>query len=182
MAVDNKYKKKKFVEIPEGTHLALFQGLVHVGIHKNEYQGVVSHPDQVLLMFELPDITLDDGRAVTLTRRESNSFGQRSNLTKVVKALNNGKDDEIAFSELIGKPLMLETKENTKKTGVNITGYMSAPESLKRTVKPLMNKPILLLDVEKIGEKDLKELPEWIQKLINEREADNGEVEPEIDF
>lgn len=174
MAVEKKFIPKKSVEIPEGTQVGLFAGLIHLGTQRNEYEGKVSYKDQVLLRFELPDIILEDGRPITITKRETNSGGAKSNMLKLVKALKGTKDleDGVDYEELVGQPVMLEIA-HTSKGNAKIDGYMPVPEFLKKTVKPLMTEPVLLFDVENISDKELEAMPDWLQKLINERVQDD---------
>jgi hypothetical protein len=184
MSVAKVSKPKKGVDIEEGSHVGLFLGLVHLGVQKGEYEGLVSYKDQVLLMFELPDITLEDGRPINLTARVTHSLSKRATLLKVGKALNGGRDvkDGIDWEASIGKPVLLELKNNAKGTGVNIKGYMAVPDVMRKNLKPLINEPKLLLDVDAIGDKELEKLPEWVRKVINERVKEEGETDSSVDF
>lgn len=183
MAVDKIFKQQKGIEVPEGSTLGLFLGLVHLGVQKNEYEGVVNYVDQVLLKFELPDQVLEDGRPITLTKRERNSTSPKSNMLKFIKAINGSKNLEngIDFEEQLGKPVLLEIK-HTAKGSPSIGSYMSAPESMKKNLKPLINEPTLLLDVEEISSKELEDMPEWLQKVINGRVRGNGDVNEESNY
>lgn len=183
MPVEKKFVPKKGVEIQEGTHVGLFAGLIHLGTQRNEYEGKVSYKDQVLLKFELPDTTMDDGRPVTISKRETNSGGAKSNMLKLVKALKGTKDldDGVDYEELIGQPVMLEIS-HTNKGNASIKGYMPVPDFLKKTMKPLMVEPVLLFDVEQISDKELEAMPEWLQKLINERVQDGKDYNEETNY
>jgi hypothetical protein len=185
MALNKEFKVKKGISVEAGTHVGLLLSIIHLGVQKIEYAGEVSYKDQVLLVFELPDTTLEDGRPITISKRETHSVGKKSNLLKAVKALNGGKDvarEGILYEILIGKPVMLELKENSKKTGVNVAGYMPVPDVLKKTLKPLVNEAKLYLDVEKISDKELEALPEWVRKVINERVKEDDPVDPGVDY
>jgi len=178
MPVEKKFVERKGVEIPEGTQVGLFAGLIHLGTQRNEYEGKVSYKDQVLLRFELPDVTLEDGRPITITKRETNSAGAKSNMLKLVRALKGTKDleDGVDYEELIGQPVMLEIA-HTAKGNAKIDGYMPVPEFLKKTVKPLMTEPQLLFDVEQISDKELEAMPEWLRELINKRVQEGGDID-----
>lgn len=182
MAVDNIFKPKKSVEISAGTQVGLFAGLIHLGTQKSDYKGEVTYKDQLLFQFELPDVLLGDGRPYVISKRETHSTGSKSNLLKIMKALNQGKsvDEGISWESKLGKPIMLNLKENSKGTGMSIEGYMAAPSGL--TVKPLMGEPKLLLDVDKISEKELASLPSWIATLINARIKQDNVVDDDVDF
>lgn len=178
MSVEKKFVPKKGVEIPEGPQVGLFAGLIHLGTQRNEYEGKVSYKDQVLLKFELPDVTMDDGRPVTLTKRETNSSGAKSNMLKLVRALKGTKnlDSGVDYEELVGLPVTLQIA-HTSKGSAKIESYTPVPDVLKKTVKPLMTEPVLLFDVEAISDKELEAMPEWLSKLINERVTTDGDVD-----
>lgn len=177
MAIDKVSKPTKGggIDVPPGTHVALFAGLVHLGTQKGEYQGKVSYNDQVLAYFELPDITLEDGRPITLTARMNHKLGsgkgKKSTMLVLGEALNGGKEckEGIDWEDNIGKPLMVVLETNSKGTGVNIKNYMPIMESLKKGLKGLVGEPKLYYDVEKISDKELEGLSEWVRKVINER-------------
>lgn len=191
MAVDkvSKVLKSGGVTIKPGSKLGLFLGIIHLGTQKSEFEGRVSYKDQVLLKFELPSVLLPDGRPVTLSKRETHVLGsgkgKESNLLKLGRALNDGEKPEgIDWEESLGKPVLLELKENKDKTGVNISGYLVPPEEMVEKVKPLVNEPVLELDVDNIPDKAFKGFPEWLQKVINERVQpdDQDGVDAGIDY
>lgn len=184
MAIEKTFKPTKGVDIPEGTHVGLFAGLIHLGTQRSEYEGNVSYKDTVLVKFELQDVLMDDGRPVTITKRETNSSGAKSNLLKLVKAIKGSSNvaDGVDFEDMVGLPVLLEITHSAK-GNAKIKGYMSVPDILKKTVKPLMGNPVLLFDVEQISETELQDMPEWLQKVINERvQGDNKDVDDSVDF
>lgn len=174
MALDYKFVPTKGVNIPPGSHVGLLAEIIHLGVQRGEYEGVVSYKDKVLFTFELPDITLDDGRPVRMSKVETNSSSNRSNYLKLVKALTGKQDlsEGIELDKLIGSPVLLQVEDNKKGTGSNIKVYMAVPAVIRTNLKPLMSEPRLLLDVEKIGD-EIKKLPDWIQKMINSRISDS---------
>lgn len=190
MAVEkfSKITESKGIDIPEGTHPARFLSLVHLGVQKTEWQGKTNYKEQVLLRFELSEITLEDGRPVSLTKRENLTLlkskqGKESNLLKLGKALNGGKDvkEGIDWEDSLGKPLFLEVSK-TDKGSAKIEGYVAMPASLAKTLPPLVNEPSLLLDVDTVSEPEFKKLPEWVQKVMNERVNSEGEVDPGVNY
>src|ERR1700676_1454752 len=130
MAIDKVSKPAKGIDIPAGTYVALFAGLVHIGTQKGEYQGQVNYNDQVVAYFELPEVLKNDGNPITLSARMNHKLGtgkgKKSTMLVLGEALNGGKDckDGIDWEEQIGKPLMVVLEENSKGTGVNIKNYM----------------------------------------------------------
>lgn len=183
MAVNKKFKGDKGFVIEEGTHVGLFLGLVHLGIQRGEFEGVVSYKDQVLIKFELPDVLSDKGTPLTLSKRVTNSSHSKAELMKAVKALsgNSNVDEGVDFEELVGSPVMLEVG-HSKSGGAKIVGYMPVPAALKKTIKPLMGEPVLLFDVEKISDKELEKMPEWLRKVINERSGNEPETNEDVNY
>lgn len=186
MSLTSKFKKADFADtpkflVPEDTHVGLLHSIIHLGLQKNEFQGVVSIVDQVLLTFELPDVLLDDGRPATVNSRVKVSTHTKSTLTKVVEALGGDTKEGVEFDQLIGKSVMLGILHNTKKTGVYIKTYMQTPATLKKHLKPLLNKKILHLDVDKITDHQKTELPKWVVKVIDERHGHSSSTVKEED-
>lgn len=175
MAIDKVSVPKKGIDIPAGTHVALFAGLVHLGTQRGEFQGKVNYNDQVLAFFELPDVVKEDGKPIVLSARMNHKLGtgqgKKSTMLVLGEALNGGKDckNGIDWEDQIAKPLMVVLEENSKGTGVNIKNYMPIMESLKKGLKGLITEPRLYYDVEQISDKELEGLSEWVRKVINER-------------
>ena len=184
MAVEKVAKPKHGINVPEGTHLGLFLGLVHLGIQKNDYEGTTTYKDQVLLKFELPEFIMENSLPVVVSKRETNSLSQKANMLKAVKALSGAKniDDGVDFEDLIGQPVLLELKANAKKTSVSIASYTPVLSSMRKDIKPLINSPQLLFDVDNIGAKELKDQPEWIQTLINTRIKEDNVPDTNADY
>lgn len=185
MAISKIFKPGKGVDIPVGSQIAIVQSIIHLGTQRTEYEGNVSYKDQILFTFELPEFVLENGHSVTLSKTETNTSGIKGNLTKLLTAINGGKkltDDGLDLEDAIGKPLML-TVGVTKTGNSKIEGYTSIHDNLKKTLKPLIGTPRLLLDVEEISAKELSELPEWVQKIINERiDTTGNDVDPDVDY
>lgn len=171
MAVSKILKKdaNTGVSIPEGSHIGLFKGLVHVGTQENEFKGVKSLADQVLLQFELQDVLLGDGKPVTVSKIVRNSMHEKANLLQIGKALGADTTHGIDFESLVGKPVMVNMEPNEAKTKVVVKSFSPLPTLLRKEVKPLIQTPQLLFDVETISDAQVKELPEWVQKIINNR-------------
>ena len=183
MAVDKVFKPKSGVEVPEGPQLGLLLNVIHVGVQKNTYQGLTNYKDQVLVTFELPEVTTDEGKPLCQSTRVSNLSGPKSTLTKIVKALNGGKkiEDGIDFESLIGKPIQL-TIGKTSGGNSKISEFSPVMGSIAKSAPKLVNEPKLLLDVDNIGDKELESLPEWIRKVINERSSADSAGEDEVGF
>lgn len=186
MALDKmiKLSESEKSEVDEGSHLAVLQSIIHVGMQRSEYDGVVSYKDTVLLGFEIQDVESSDGRPITRTKRATTKVrSEKSTLVKLAVAML-GKaaiKEGIPFSELVGKPVMANFK--TTKTGsTSIDSFSAVPKGLLSSVKPLINEPKLLLDANQIGKVELEKLPEFIKKMINERMSDTPASSQDADY
>jgi hypothetical protein len=171
MAISKKLKEDKSggVDIPEGPTTALFLGIVHIGVQKNTYKGVTSYVDQALLQFELQDVLLPSGNPIVVSKIERNSLKKKANMLKFGEAMKANTEEGMDFDELVGKPLTLNMGKNEAGTRVVIKSYGQLHPGLKGTVKPLMGTPRVYLDVDQLTEAQVSELPEFVQKMINER-------------
>lgn len=171
MAISKKLKLDKTggVDIKPDSYIGLLLGVVHLGTQRNEYKGVVSHVDKLLVQFELQDVLNDNGEPIVYGKVERNSMKKQANLVKLATAFGVNLEEGIDFEELVGKPVLLDIAKGESSDKVGIRGYNKLPSVLKKEVKPLFNTPKLYLDVDEMTEGQMKELPEWVRKMINER-------------
>lgn len=162
------------IDIPVGQTIGLLLNIVHVGTQKNTYKGVTTLKDQVVFTFELQDELMDNSQPIKTSKVETNSMKSKANLVKLGKAMGANVTEGIDFEALVGKGVMLNMDHNEAKTRVVVKGYGVIPKKLIGEVKPLMGTPKVLLDVDEITDSQLKDLPEWIQKMINERVRDSS--------
>lgn len=187
MALDKTVKVDKSggVEIPEDTHIGLLVGVVHLGLQKNTYKGVTSVVDQVLLQFELQDVLMPaTGKPVVVSKIVRSSLKEKANLIAIVKALGADVEEGVVFEELIGRAVMVDMQKNANGKMV-AKGFTKVSSINKSHVKPFQSTPKLFLDVDEITDGQKEELPEWIRKLINERERtaqSNGPVDDSIEL
>lgn len=171
-----KLDKSGGIDIQPDSYIGLLSGVVHIGTQKNEYKGVVSFVDQLALQFELQDVLLDNGTPVTVTKIMRNSMKSKASLVAFGEAIGADLDKGMDFDTLVGKPVLVEMGFNEAKTKVGVKGFTKLPKMMMGQVKPLMKSPKIHLDVDSMTEMQVKELPEWIQKVINGRVRDNSTV------
>lgn len=166
------------IDIPIEPTIGLLKSMVHVGRQRGEYKGESKITDQVLIQFELQDVTTSEGQPVTFGKVMTNSLHEKAGMVKLATALGIDVDNEgIDLQAHAGKPVMLDIQKTS--TGKpKIAGFSKLRQVDLKTVKPLNGTPLFLDEVEEISETQKKELPEWIQKLINARvKDDDGEFE-----
>lgn len=172
-----KQESGQSIEIPIEPTIGLLAAIVHIGRQKSDYQGEVKIMDQVLVQFELQDVITNKGNPVILGKIMKNSLHEKSGMVKMAKAFGLNVDNEgIDLTTLIGKPVMLDIqKSSTGKPKIANFSKLRAVDL--KTVKPLMNTPLVLDEVDEITEAQKNELPEWVRKLIDERIKDVGSDE-----
>lgn len=186
MALDTflKTKEKTSTPVEAGSHLAVLQSIIHIGIQKNEFDGQVSYKDQVALTFEIQDVETSDGHPVVKTKRETTKTNsEKANLNKLAAAMV-GKattKEGLDLSTLLGKPVMLNFEE-TRSGGTTIKGYSPVPKGLLSSVKPLIGEAKLLPNVDHISSKELEALPEFMRKIIDQRVKEDTPVDPSVDY
>lgn len=178
MALSETFSQRKHskVEIEEGVHTGLLQSIIHLGIQKTDYQGEIKFRSQILLSFELSEVTGDEGGLpAVLSMRVNETDSDKGGLVKAIRALTGltGDLENVSLASLIGKPVAITVTMNTK-GNPKINGLSPLRASQKANTKPLVREPKMLLDVEHISEKEMKELPEWIQSIINQRSPTDG--------
>lgn len=157
--------------ISEGTHLAVCNMLVDLGMQKSETYGTSSR--KVLIGWEIPDetIQLDDGQVPrTITQRYTASLNEKAILRKDLAAWR-GKDftdEELAAFDLkaiVGKSCLVNIihKSYNGKTYANIQNVMALPRSI---APGKLSEPPIVFDLDENTLEDLEKLPKWIQDII----------------
>lgn len=179
MAISKNLKTDKTggINIPVDSYIALFLGIVDLGNQQTEYQGVKTIKQQAALTFELQDFLIGENQQpARVTKIVTISMKSKATLPDIIRALGGDPDSEegFDFEKAVGKPVLLQMKDNQTKTKV-VPGVISAlPSAFKSSVKPLTNTPLVELDVEALSETQLSNLPDWLQKIINGRIQDHS--------
>lgn len=144
-----------FTPPPAGTHIATCYRVIDLGTQKQEWQGQAKELRKVLISWELPEETMEDGKPFTVSKRYTLSSHEKSTLRKDLEAWRGKAFTEADFGEggfdiasIIGKACLLSIVHSEKegKTYSNIaslsrlTKGMQAPdiinERLYLTLEP----------------------------------------------
>lgn len=161
--------------LPEDTYPAVCTMLVDLG---EQYSDVFDKTSKkVLIGWELPGETLDNGETRRISKQYTASLNSRGNLRKDLISWR-GRDftpEELkAFdlNNIVGVPCMISVIHQTKadgKTYANIGGIMKLPKGMGK-VEPT-TKPIIF-DLDAPGAIEaIKELPDWVQERIKASET-----------
>lgn len=126
-----------FEQAPVGAHLARCIGLIDIGTHHGEYEGVANVRRQVIIRWELCDELMTTGefagKPFTVSEFYTLSLGEKANLRKTLTSWRGKEftDDELRGFDLktvLGAPCMLQVGRN-KKDKAKVQAVMSKPKS-----------------------------------------------------
>ena len=171
MAIIAKTGGQDFVKAPAGTHAARCYQVIDLGTQKGEYKGKPTYKHKVLIVFELVDELMEDGRPFSVSGKYTLSLSQKGNLRPLLESWRGvpfteeeaqGFDIEV----LLGKTCLLTAVHNVvgDKTYVNIASISKPMKGME--IKPGVN-PLVAFSLETDLDK-LPSLPEWIQKMIGQ--------------
>lgn len=170
MALKGNYKGggKDFEPITEGVHVGIIYGVVDVGTHTIEYQDKTVERQQLVIIWELPEERMQDGRPFSISKKYTKSLHEKASLRKDVEAISGRKlteEDIETFNpaDLVGSGCQLQVVHTEKngKTYANIFAIMALPKSVK-PAKP--ENPILIYEIEQpIPET----MPKWLREMAS---------------
>ncbi|MCI8336953.1 MAG: hypothetical protein HFI72_07365 [Peptococcaceae bacterium] len=165
----------EFEIIPEGTFIATCVGLYDIGAQYSEKYD--KSTDRVIISWELPEETYENGAGEELPRIISNTYtaslGEKANLRRDLEAWRGRAftEDELAgfdLKNILGKPCMIQVvhKKNGERTYANIKAIMKLHASVP--APEIANEPIYFDMDEEGWEMKLERLPEWVQNKVKE--------------
>jgi hypothetical protein len=118
---------------PVGNHRAMCYGVVDLGTHSFLYQGAQNTLHKIMLMFELSDELMEDGRPFSVSKDFTLSLSEKSNL---LPFLNSWRGKAFTVDELkgwdianvLGAPALLNVIHKLSKKGKTFAD-MGRPES-----------------------------------------------------
>lgn len=159
-------------QVQAGTYLAVCSGVWDIGRQKNEYNGEIKYPHQLVIRFELNKTIATGeyaGKRYTLNKFYTASLHERS---KLRHDLENWRGKTFTNEELKGFDV-------SKLIGKNC--LVSVALSLKGKAKIVSISPLMDGQVEIKPELDPKETPKWVQKLIDTQYVPENETQ-EIEY
>lgn len=167
----NSGSTSSYEPISEGTHLAVCNMLVDLGMQKSETYGTSSR--KVLIGWEIPDetIQLDDGPVPrNISQRYTASLNEKAILRRDLAAWRGRDftDEELAAFDLkaiVGKSCFINVihKSYNGKTYANIQNVMALPRG---TAPGKLSEPPIVFDLDTAPLEDIEKLPKWIADII----------------
>lgn len=171
-----------FEQAPTGAHVARCIGLIDIGTHHGEYEGVPNVRHQVIVRWELPNAPIAEGefagKPFTVSEFYTLSLGEKANLRKALVAWRGREftDDELKGFDLktiLNKPCMLQVGRN-KKDKAKVVAVMSVPKGM--TVPEQVN-PGTYFSLDEFNSEAFENLSDGIKGLIQKSDewaARNG--------
>lgn len=161
----------KFEQAPTGTHLARCIGLIDVGTHTSEWKGQPIRRRQVIIKWELPLETREDGQPFIASEFYTMSLSEKANLRH---ALVNWRGRDFTQEELVGfdmktildKPCQITITQNDNGKR-KVTGVAGMP---KGVTIPDRHNDVLLFDLDFFDQAIFTELTDGLKKMITESE------------
>jgi len=166
-----------FKKVPQGTHRAVCNLVVDLGMQRTSWQGQESVKPQVYLRFEVPDERVEyekDGvkheGPLSIGATYTASLSEKANLRHILeswrgKGFTPAELKGFDLFNVLGKPCLITVTHTEKngKTYANITSVSGLP---KGTEPPKAEMPLLKYSADE--PEALRQLPEWLQKKIGE--------------
>lgn len=158
-----------FENAPTGTHIARCIGLIGVGTHESEYQGQKRLRTQIVVVWELPNESMSDGRPFVISQWYTRSLSEKANLRKDLKNWR-GRDftgpelQAFELRDILDKGCQVVLSENEKQK-VNVTGVAGLP---KGVTLPERQNDLRYFDIEEYNEGEFLALSDKMREKVRE--------------
>ena len=170
-----------FTIVPEGTHLAMCNMIVDLGLQRTTYQGDEKIKPQIYIRWELPSERITykvDGQEregpMTIGSVYTNSLGKKAYLRRDLeawrgRAFTSEELQGFDLTTILGKPCQVTVthRESNGKTYANVTGVAGWPKGMEPP-RETENK-LVSYDADLSPDLGFDDLPEWLQRKIGER-------------
>jgi hypothetical protein len=163
-----------FVSAPVGTHVARCIKLIDLGTQHGEYMGQPTRRNQVLIVWELPDETMEfDGeqKPITTSRFYTNSLSDKANMRRDLESWRGRSFTEAELGKfdletILGVPCLLTIVggENGKTKVATVSGL---PKGMQ--CPPQVNKSFSFW-LDEFDQAKFEELSEGIRKIVEKSE------------
>lgn len=161
---------------PLGQHIVRCYGVVDIGYQYSEQ--FKKSQEQVIILFELPNSLMKDGRPFSYNAWFNNNIGEKTKLGLMLEAWRGRKFTEteskgFQLTNLVNVPafITLGLKEDGKK--IKHISIIGLPKGLE--CPPLVNKKCIF-DRGNHTDFEFESLPDWIKAKVNLREP--GDTAP----
>lgn len=178
-----------FSPMPQGNHVAVCNMVVDLGMQATEFNGQVKNKHRVYIRWETPDETIEwedrdgnkqsgprvIGKTYTVSLHENASL--RGDLESWRgRAFTKEELEGFDVSKLLGVPCMINVTHDARngKTYANVVAVTPLPKSMRESA-PQTSIGLLLYDED--NPKAYDDLPEWLQKKVDEQIKPTGKTD-----
>lgn len=165
--------------VEAGTHHAILYGVVDLGHqHGTDFEGQPNVQHKVLLLFELPEERIEDGRPRGMSKEVTLSMHEKATLRHATHALMGRQlsDEEalkVQLADLIGKNCLLAVVQKPRKDGQGNYAMVDKFAPLMKGMKP--REPENNFTFYEIEPGPLPaDLPQWVKDKIDKAEERTG--------
>jgi hypothetical protein len=154
-------------QAPAGTHLGICFRVIDLGTQHSEWEGEAKISNQVLISWELPGETMEDGRPFAASRFYTNSLHEKAALRKDLASWRGRDFTEVELAgfdlgTIVGKPCLLSIVHN-KKGKAKVAAVLAVP---KGTTAPTLVNDTLAFFLDDWDEDAWEKLPKGIKAII----------------
>lgn len=162
---------KEFEIVEPGMHKARCVKIIDLGTHEYEYQGQSQEKHKILIMFELPECLMKDGKPFAATLWPTLSLHKKSQLRPLLVSWRGRDFTEVEASnfdvlKLLDTTCLLNIIHN--KVGDNTYANIAAIMPLRKTECPARINPLVSFSLSDFDEEVFKSLSEKLQEKIKE--------------
>jgi hypothetical protein len=162
---------KEFAPLPTGSHVAVCDAIIMLGIQPGSAQYPTARP-KIYLRWQVPGERTEDGRPMVIGATLTASMHEKSQLRKLLqgwrgKAFSDAEAEQFDVSKLLGQACFLSVVESTYngKTYTNVQSVSRLPRGT--TVPSIEGEGLLYWNVNDSADQEaFRKIPEWLQKKI----------------
>lgn len=162
----------KTFELPAaGNHVARCYQVIDLGLQQTQHNGEQRTSPKVRIVWELPELLMEDGRPFTIAATYTLSLHEMSNLRRDLDSWRGRpfSPEELAQFDLftiIGAAALVNVIHNQvgDKTYANVGSITPLPKSME--CPPAVN-PTVQFSLDEYDEKVFQSLPDWLRNKIN---------------
>lgn len=167
-----------FKPTPEGQHVMICTRVLDLGTQKTEFNGETKHQRKIAIVWELPEVLMEDGRPATQTERYTWSMHEKATLRKILEGWRGRKFREEDFAgppngfhikNVLGVPCVGQIMQEQGANGriyANLAQIMAFQG--KKDTWPSSAGPLMFLDLDNFDQAIFDALPEYWQNLIKQ--------------
>lgn len=178
-----------FTPVPEGTHLAICNMVVDLGLQETTFEGQSSVKRQCFIRWELPHERIDwtdkDGSArsgpMSIGKTYTLSLSEKANLRKDLqawrgRAFTQEELDGFDLFKLLGIGCQVTVVHVSKngKTYANIAGVAGWPKGMPKPTAT--ENQVIRYSVDE--PEAYEDLPQWLREKLDKQVKANGHAEP----